>query len=723
MCLFDALPELEGQGIREILSEVMDTGIPNIGNELEVYLIRNKKKEKTYFNFIYQPLRDDDRTISGIIVVCNEVTTLVDSKNKLKESEAHFRSLISRSPIAMTIFVGPEFIIESANEVLLKDIWKKSLHEVIGQKLLDVFPELKTQKFPELLKQVYESGVTYKENEALAYIGSAAGMNAFYLDFEYAPLLDAEKRVFAIMVTINDVTEKVEARKKITNAEERARLAIESSELGTFDLNTITEEFICSPRYFEIFGFKQPVPHQDCINKLHPEDLIIREKAFKKAEKTGKLSYEMRIIKEQNEIKWIRVDGQFFYNNLGKPIRLLGTLRDITERKRTEDELMLNVEKFRLLADSMPQFVWTSNPSGELNYFNQSMFDYSGLSKENMLKEGWLKIIHENDRTESFKKWMDALKTGKSFLMEHRFRKHDGVYRWQLSRAVPQRNANGEIQMWVGTSTDIHDQKTSAQKLEELVDERTRELKRANVELENMNQELASFAYISSHDLQEPLRKIQTFASRVVESEMQHLSDQGKNYFLRMQSAANRMQKLINDLLVYSRANAEERVFEKIDLNNLLNEIKNEFADTLQEKNGSLEVKALPVVEGITFQLRQLFINLISNSIKFSKKDVPLKIQISSEIVKGEQINNRNIIRDDYYFHISVKDNGIGFDAIHQQKIFEVFQRLHNKSEYDGTGIGLSICKKIVENHQGIISADSIPLQGATFHINLPVLN
>ncbi|HET8964310.1 MAG TPA: PAS domain S-box protein, partial [Chitinophagales bacterium] len=564
--LFNALPELEGQGIREMLNGVLETGNPYIGNELEVYLYRNGKREKTYFNFVYQPLRENG-FVSGIIVVCFEVTSIVDSKNRLKESENRFRNLIEHSPIPMTIFNGPDFIIDSANDALLKKIWKKEWSEVKGKKLLDVFPELKSQQFPKLLKEVYESGILYKENEAIAHVQSATGMNTFYLDFEYAPLFDTEKKVFAIMVTVNDVTEKVEARKRIADAEERARLAIDSSELGTFDLNTVTNEMICSSRYFEIFGFNQPVPREKCIEKFHPDDLHIRDEAFERAKEKDKLLYEMRILKQPNEIAWIRIEGKIFYDENGQPNRILGTLRDITERKKNEEELKLSFEKFRFLADSMPQFVWTGTPEGELNYFNQSVFTYSGLSIEQILKEGWLQIVHPNDREENMKKWMYSIQTGNDFWMEHRFRRHDGVYRWQLSRAIPQKNDSGAIQMWVGTSTDIHDQKTSSQKLEELVEERTKELKQVNVELESMNQELASFAYISSHDLQEPLRKIQTFADRILESESGNLSEQGKNYFTRMQNAANRMQKLINDLLTYSRANSEERVFEKTDLN------------------------------------------------------------------------------------------------------------------------------------------------------------
>ena len=357
---------------------------------------------------------------------------------------------------------------------------------------------------------------------------------------------------------------------------------------------------------------------------------------------------------------------------------------------------------------------------GNFNYFNKSVFNYSGLTIEQINQNGWIQIVHPDDREENIEKWTDSITTGNDFIFEHRFRRYDGSYRWQLSRAIPQKDDTGKIQMWVGTSTDIEDQKTFATELERQVDERTRELANKNNELEKMNKELESFAYISSHDLQEPLRKIQTFSSRILEQEEHNLSDNGKNMFLRMNKAAQRMQTLIHDLLAYSRTNSSKRKFETTDLNKIIDEIKDDLKEELKGKNATLDVHQLSFADIIPFQFRQLMLNLISNSLKFSKPENPPYIQIKSEIANGKHFNQVKLSPESKYCHITISDNGIGFKQEYSEKIFEIFQRLHGREEYSGTGIGLSIVKKIVDNHNGIIVATGELNNGAIFDIYFP---
>ena len=253
----------------------------------------------------------------------------------------------------------------------------------------------------------------------------------------------------------------------------------------------------------------------------------------------------------------------------------------------------------------------------------------------------------------------------------------------------------------------------------ELVFQNEEKEKRAS-ELIIANKELLAFTYISSHDLQEPLRKIQTFAGVILDEENNNLSDMGKYNFQRIQLAARRMQHLIKDLLAYSRINETERKFEKIDLNIIIAEVMAELKDAIQEKHATIEVTEVCPANIIPFQFRQLMINLVSNALKFSNPGIPPHIVISSKIVKGNKSDNENLSPEKSYCHIAVKDNGIGFDPEYRERIFGVFQRLHGKDEYDGTGIGLAIVKKIVENHNGIITATGILNIGATFDIYIP---
>lgn len=279
----------------------------------------------------------------------------------------------------------------------------------------------------------------------------------------------------------------------------------------------------------------------------------------------------------------------------------------------------------------------------------------------------------------------------------------------------------------IAKKKDLADQKERAQELEEKVQQRTLELRGVNElllernrELGWMNKELESFTYVSSHDLQEPLRKIQTFTSRILEKEYTILSDKGKDSFRRIQSAASRMQQLIEDLLAFTKINMDERKFESTHLNIIVQEVRNELKEAIEEKHATIETSQLGEANIIPFQFRQLMYNLISNSLKFSKPGTPPHIVIVSEKIIGDIENTLNINPGKEYCHITFTDNGIGFEPHFSEQIFEVFQKLHDQEQYSGTGIGLAIVKKIVENHNGIITSKSELGEGATFDIYIP---
>ncbi|MCH8567131.1 MAG: hypothetical protein LAT67_02650 [Balneolales bacterium] len=271
-------------------------------------------------------------------------------------------------------------------------------------------------------------------------------------------------------------------------------------------------------------------------------------------------------------------------------------------------------------------------------------------------------------------------------------------------------------------------QKEHTKELEGKIQERTVELNKAiedlrstNKELVYTNKELGAFTYISSHDLQEPLRKIQTFAGRVLEKESHNLSEKGKTYFNIMQAAAERMQKLIDDLLAFSRLNTSERTFERLNLKPVIEEVISHFSEIIKEKQAIVDIGEMCEADIIVFQFRQLIHNLISNALKFSKPGVKPHIKILCQIGKGDKLNAKRLMPDKDYCHISVSDNGIGFEERFSEKIFEVFQKLHAKEEYPGTGIGLATVKKIIDHHNGIINAKSSLTKGSTFNIYIPL--
>ncbi|MDA6072147.1 PAS domain S-box protein [Flavobacterium sp. AC] len=721
--IFQSVPEAK-ETVYPLLSKVYQEGIPYYSDELEVTLNRYGKQEVCYFNLVFHPLREENNNIEGVIIVAHEVTEAVKAKHLLTESEKAFRNLVMDSPIAMAIFRGKDHIIEMANNTMMKTIWQRKKKETIGKPILEVFPELSEQKYPELLDQVVLNKKIIRENEAIAYIDIKGELKKFYLDYQYTPLLEKEGKASGVMVTVTDITSKVEARKKVEVAEERARLAVEIAEIATWDLNIVTQDLIYSENLATIFGHDKvsKITRAQIKAQVHPDDQIILENAYNLALKTSIYKYESRVIKPDNSICWIKAHGKIFFDENKKPVKMLGTIIDITDEKNNQETLIKSEEKFRLLADSMPQHIWTSDSLGNLNYFNQSVYTYSGIPVDEIVKKGWLQIVHPEDREANVNAWIEAIKTGNDFLLEHRFLRHDGEYRWQLSRAIAQKDNTGKIQMWVGTSTDIQDQKNFTNQLEKQVSERTEQLEIKNRDLINMNIELQSFAYISSHDLQEPLRKIQTFASRLSDLDEQNISAKAKTYLSRIEVAAKRMQTLIQDLLEYSRTNSAERVFVKVNLDDIAEEIISDFSERIEEKNAQVIFNPLGEATIIPFQFRQLLHNLIGNALKFSKKGISPIIEIKANRIKGNKIKQLVDFPDKMYYHLKISDNGIGFDAEYKERIFEVFKRLNTDTEFAGTGIGLAIVKKIVENHKGIITASGEKNKGATFDIYIPEL-
>ncbi len=251
---------------------------------------------------------------------------------------------------------------------------------------------------------------------------------------------------------------------------------------------------------------------------------------------------------------------------------------------------------------------------------------------------------------------------------------------------------------------------------------RIRELELKNKELERVNRELESFTHVVSHDLQEPLRKIQTFAGLILTNEHRGISEAGQHHFARLRKSVKRMQTLVKDLVTYTTLTIKDQNFSLRALDQIIDEVASEFREELEEQAGIIAIDASCRIEMIPFQISQLMQNLISNAIKYARPDVPPIIRISSETVRGEGQAGGILPKEVDYCHLRISDNGIGFDEAYSEKIFEVFQRLHTRDAYDGTGIGLSIVKRIVENHNGVIMASGAVNEGARFDIYLPVI-
>ncbi|HZH95233.1 MAG TPA: ATP-binding protein, partial [Flavisolibacter sp.] len=320
--------------------------------------------------------------------------------------------------------------------------------------------------------------------------------------------------------------------------------------------------------------------------------------------------------------------------------------------------------------------------------------------------ESWIPLLHPDDVKTCLDTWYDSVKTGKPYQIEYRFKyRENGGYRWFLGKALPVRNEDGIITKWFGTGTDIHDQKAIEEKLETLVNIRTTELKRSN-------EDLQQFAHVASHDLKEPVRKLKTFSSRLNDEFGAALPEKAKMYIDKMEKAANRMYAMIDGVLLYSSINVVDQIMDVVDLNKLLRQVEDDLEVVIHQKKAIIIYRNLPSIEGSEILLYQLFYNLVNNALKFSKEGFAPVVSIDCKTIYKQK---------EQHAEITVQDNGIGFDQAFAERIFKTFTRLNSKDLYEGTGLGLSLCKKIVERHGGAINARGKENEGAVFTIMLPV--
>ncbi len=407
------------------------------------------------------------------------------------------------------------------------------------------------------------------------------------------------------------------------------------------------------------------------------------------------------------------------------------TLRQLKEHEqqleKTNEDLRDSIRQFTFLTDFVPQIVWATQPNGEVDFFNRRWYEFTGLSVEQSLGGGWGQILHPDDVGRTWQVWQNCLATGQPYEIEYRLKQHDGQYRWWLGLGLPFYDAPGpdgepgEIMRWFGTCTDIHDKKVFTADLEKQVTQRTNALQMANIDLQRSNENLERFAYVASHDLQEPLRKIRSFGD-ILQTNYGSQLGEGADLLERMLTAAERMSVLIKDLLTFSRIRTQRQAFTSVTLTSVVRGVLSDVELAIQDTGAVIEVGELPTVPGDTPQLGQLFQNLIANALKFQQPDLPPRISLTSQLIPASDLPETikpNSTASQFYA-VSVTDNGIGFDEKYTDRIFQVFQRLHGRSRYTGTGIGLAIVQKVIDNHNGAVQATSQPGQGATFTVYLP---
>lgn len=383
------------------------------------------------------------------------------------------------------------------------------------------------------------------------------------------------------------------------------------------------------------------------------------------------------------------------------------------------EKLQKSEDQYKTLTNSLPLLIFASDVQGQLLYANEWLTNYTGESLKSLNENAWQNVVHAED----YQPFLLLLKNNSAreamvIKTQARLRnKITGDYFWHQVSVTPFKNEQKEIQYWIGYLADIHAQKIFEETLKDNAElkEAQRQLetnqqvmKQYIAELNRSNQELQQFAFIASHDLQEPVRKVLFYSNYLTSQYANKLDEKGSDFLENIQSAAKRMRNLIQDLLLFSQINRKEIKFSKVDLNEIAKDSVQDLEIMIDERKAQVNIQTLPTIKGDERMMRQLFGNIISNSLKYARKELTPVIDIKCSELNG-------------FYELVFTDNGIGFDEKYLPQMFTLFQRLHSREEYEGTGLGLAICLKIVEMHGGAIRAEAAEGKGASFFVSLPV--
>ena len=682
------------------------------------------------------PYYTSDNEFAGYAGYVLDIDEIIEGRQALMESEERFRNMIDQAPVATCLFTGPDMRIDVANEIML-GFWGTD-KSAIGKALVEAVPELTGQSFPSILKEVYETGIAYEAKSAMAVLKQNGVLGTYYFDFTYKPLFDTKGKVYGIIDMAVDVTEQVLAQQRIADSQKQILDSFEQSPVGIAILGRDKLTFtMANPFYADLVGRERDTlidqPLLDILPELRGQgfEMLIEEVI---ATGTPYTATEVAVnIMRGNRLETIYVDLTYQPRyNIDRSISgVLVVATDVTQQVLTRKKIETAQAALTDAIELAELATWRFNIKDNTFTFSERFMEWLGF-------EGTTKSIEEVYNTlpaDHIEQVDDSIRaalipgTSGRYESEHPVINHvTGQIRIIHAQAQILYDAEGNPEFLSGNAQNVTKERKLQQELEFLVKQRTEELEAANTELEaainalqQNNMELQQFAYIASHDLQEPTRKISMFSKMLLQN-LGKIDDRSALYLNKINSSAERMGNLISDILAYSQLSKNSDLIEMVDLNSIVSDCVTDFELIIDESEAEIHTENLPAIEGIPRQMSQLFANLISNSLKYRLEDTAPVIRITSELLSSEAAADYNLDEYTGYYRIEFTDNGIGFNQEYADKIFNIFQRLHGKSEYSGTGIGLSICKKIVQNHHGHIEASSAKGSGAKFIVILPAV-
>jgi PAS domain S-box-containing protein len=679
-----------------------------------------------WLNIIYTPHINSQGKVLGVIVHATDITDRKRSEIALRESETRFRAMIEEAPVATCFFVGREMRIELANELML-DLWARD-RSIIGMPLEEALPYLKGQPFLDILDKVYSTGQSHSESAARAEMERDGKLNTRYFNFTYKPLLNDGGEVYGIIDMAIDVTEQVLMQQKIDESRRELLKSFNDSPVGIAIITGDDLRFkMVNPFYAMLTGR----PSEELIDK--PLLVAMPELAGQgfdtelyKVMQTGESFHakdaQVDIVRGgKRETIYIDHTYQPQKDDEGNITGVLVVVVEVTQKVATRRDMEEKEMALRNAIELAELGTWTIDVATGQAMFSQRHLDMFGLTVSSITADEASMLIVDGDRERVRKLFYESIEPGSDGIYQAEYEVVNattGEHIMVKAQGQVYYNEEGKPVKISGTTQDVTIHRKTQAALEAQVQRRTKELADAieslnqtNRELKRSNANLEEFAHAASHDLKEPVRKILFFAQRLKEQLKDQLTETESFSFSRIENATKRMGNLIDDLLLYSHVSQRPHEKESIDLNVKMKNVLEDLELDIQEKNAKVQVGRLPNIMGYRRQLQQLFQNLISNSLKYSKAGEVPEIDISAANAEENQ---------KLYHVINIKDNGIGFEQQYENKIFQMFTRLHGKQEYSGTGVGLSIAKKVVENHNGFIRVESKVGEGSVFRVYLP---
>ncbi|QRQ99675.1 PAS domain-containing sensor histidine kinase [Dyadobacter sandarakinus] len=537
-----------------------------------------------------------------------------------------------------------------------------------------------------------------------------------------------------------DVTGQLRSERELQESRENLQFALHAAQIGVWNLDPINRKVTFDERCMELYGY--PLPEQMIYDKIvmliHADDQErIQQAVVNAMNPVLRAAYNVRfrvIGAQTKQLRWLQCQGMAYFDANNVPYRFAGVSRDITQSVVSQEKVLWADQRAAMTIEGSGAGSFLIDLKTEEIIYSPTMARIlSGREDVAITRESFIQHVYPEDVLTRMEAYKVAAETGQ-LKYECRFVWDDGSVHWVRVIGQNLKDASGKDISLSGIVMDITDRIESEQRLreseekyrqlamelEQRVKERTEELRLANKELMNSNNNLQQFAYAASHDMQEPLRKVLSFSSRLQNAYGKQFDETGAYMLNRIQDATKRMSGMIDDLLTYSRLTHDPE-FAPVDMTAMVASILADLEISIQEKKAVIRTEPLPVVWGTSSQLTHLMQNLISNAIKYHQNGKPVQVSVRAEKASRDEISSQaQLLPNHSYVRIEVADNGIGFDEAHLDRIFRMFQRLHGRSEFAGSGIGLALCKRVVQNHFGHITARSKPGEGATFMVYLP---